>query len=191
MLSRWFPGNQKPRNPETRNFEQSHYESRIYEFTVPKQPNPSADSLEGKRTKPKRSMPIRNIDGVIKHLEDNASDELAHLESVGPEFFTTEQLLRLRGQWEVKNHLFRAFQQLVVRIAAISPVWVAGYFLFTLLKLRYLALLSLALFPLSFVVFFAGLAFIFKYFKGKGHLDRVGEMIAEELNRRKEAGKRE
>ncbi|MCB9266332.1 MAG: hypothetical protein H6558_14985 [Lewinellaceae bacterium] len=136
-------------------------------------------------------MPIRNIDGVIKHLEDNASDELAHLESVGPEFFTTEQLLRLRGQWEVKNHLFRAFQQLVVRIAAISPVWVAGYFLFTLLKLRYLALLSLALFPLSFVVFFAGLAFIFKYFKGKGHLDRVGEMIAEELNRRKEAGKRE
>ena len=136
-------------------------------------------------------MPIRNIDGVIKHLEDNASDELAHLESVGPEFFTTEQLLRLRGQWEVKNHLFRAFQQLVVRIAAISPVWVAGYFLFTLLKLRYLALLSLALFPLSFVVFFAGLAFIFKYFKGKGHLDRGGEMIAEELNRRKEAGKRE
>ena len=134
-------------------------------------------------------MPIRNIDGIIKHLEDNASDELAHLESVGAEFFTTEQLLRLRGQWEVKNYLFKVFQQLVVRIVAISPVWVGGYYLFAFLKLKYLALLSLALFPLSFVVFFAGLAFIYSYFKGKGHLDRVGEMIAEELNRRKDAAK--
>ena len=134
-------------------------------------------------------MPIRNIDGIIKHLEDHASDELAHLESVGAEFFTTEQLLRLRGQWEVKNHLFKAFQKLVVRIVAISPLWIAGYYLFAFLKLKYLALLSLALFPLSFVVFFGGLAFIYSYFRGKGHLDRVGEMIAEELTRRKEAGK--
>ena len=134
-------------------------------------------------------MPIRNVDGIIKHLEDNASDELAYLESVGPEFFTTEQLLRLRGQWEVKNQLFKAFQKLVVRIVAVSPVWIAVYYLLAFLGLKYLALLSLALFPLSFVVFFAGLAFIYSYFKGKGHLDRVGEMIAEELTRRKEAGK--
>ena len=134
-------------------------------------------------------MAIRNIDGIIKHLEDNASDELAYLESVGAEFFTTEQLLRLRGQWEVKNYLFKVFQQLVVRIVAISPVWIGGYYLLAFLKLKYLALLSLALFPLSFVVFFAGLAFIYSYFKGKGHLDRVGEMIAEELNRRKDAAK--
>ena len=133
-------------------------------------------------------MPIRNIDGIIKHLEDHASDELAHLESVGAEFFTTEQLLRLRGQWEVKNHLFKAFQKLVVRIVAISPLWIAGYYLFAFLKLKYLALLSLALFPLSFVVFFGGLAFIYSYFRGKGHLDRVGEMISEELTKRKRGG---
>ena len=134
-------------------------------------------------------MAIHNIDGIIKHLEDHASDELAHLESVGAEFFTTEQLLRLRGQWEVKNYLFKAFQKLVVRVVAISPAWIAVYYLLVFLKLKYLALLSLALFPLSFVVFFAGLAFIYSYFKGKGHLDRVGEMIAEELTRRKRAGK--
>lgn len=134
-------------------------------------------------------MPIHSIDGIIKHLEDNASDELAQLESVGPEFFTTEQLLRLRGQWEVKNYLFKAFQKLVVRIVAFSPAWIAGYYLLAFLKLKYLALLCLALFPLSFVVFFAGLVFIFSYFKGKGHLDQVGEMIAEELKRRKETGK--
>ncbi|MCB0580552.1 MAG: hypothetical protein KDD10_14730 [Phaeodactylibacter sp.] len=134
-------------------------------------------------------MPIRNIDGILRHLEDNASDELSHLESVGAEFFTTEQLLRLRGQWEVKNYLFKAFLKLVVRIVAISPVWIGGYYLFAFFNLRYLALLSLALFPLSFVVFFGGLVFIYSYFGGKGHLDRVGEMIAGELNRRKEAGK--
>ncbi|MCO6493197.1 MAG: hypothetical protein J5I98_32555 [Phaeodactylibacter sp.] len=130
-------------------------------------------------------MPIHNIDGILKHLEDNASDELAHLESVGPEFFTTEQLLRLRGQWEVKNYLFKAFLKLVIRIVAISPVWICGYYLLAFLGLRYLALLSLSLFPLSFVVFFAGLVFIYSYFRGKGHLDRVGEMIAGELGKRK------
>ena len=134
-------------------------------------------------------MPIHNIDGIIQHLEANASDELAHLESVGAEFFTTEQLLRLRGQWEIKNELFKIFQKLVIRIVAISPLWIAIYYLFTALKWKFLALLSLSLFPLSFVVFFAGLVFLYTYFRGKGHLDRVGEMIAEELSKRKKKGR--
>lgn len=130
-------------------------------------------------------MAIRDIESIIKHLEGNAADELSYLESVGVEYFTTEQLLRLRGQWEVKNHLFYYFQRLLIRIVAYSPVWIAGWFLLEWIKWHYLALLSLALFPLSFVVFFAGLAFMHTFFKGKGHLSRVGEMIGEELERRR------
>jgi hypothetical protein len=52
-----------------------------------------------------------------------------------------------------------------------------------------MALLSLALFPLSFAVFFASLAFVRTFFKGKGHLSRVGEMIGEELERRRKSPK--
>ena len=131
-------------------------------------------------------MVRRDIDSIIKSLESNAADELAYLESVGVGYFTTEQLLRLRGQWEVKHDLFDRFQQLLLRLVAYSPVWIGGWFLFEWLGWHYLALLSLALFPLSFVVFFAGLVFMRSFFKGKGHLSRVGEMIALELERRKQ-----
>jgi hypothetical protein len=131
-------------------------------------------------------MVRRDIDSIIKNLESNAADELAYLESVGVGYFTTEQLLRLRGQWEVKHDLFDRFQRLLLHLVAYSPVWIAGWFLFEWLGWHYLALLSLALFPLSFVVFFAGLVFMRSFFKGKGHLSRVGEMIAHELERRKQ-----
>lgn len=129
-------------------------------------------------------MPIRDIDQVLHFLEENAEDELSLLESTGPEYFTTSQLWKLRGQWEVKNRLFRQFQQLLLRIAAFSPLWILGWMLFYWIGWEYLALLSLFLFPVSFIVFFAGLYHLRRFFKGKGHLDSTGEMIVEALRRR-------
>ena len=129
-------------------------------------------------------MPIRDIDGILNYLEKEADDELAHLAAVGTEYFTSAQLLRLRGQWEVKNQLFRRFQKGLLWMAAVSPVWIGGWFLFRFLEMSYLALLCLALFPLSFLIFFAGLIFLYTFFHGQGHLDRVGEMIDAELKER-------
>ncbi len=129
-------------------------------------------------------MAIHDLDQVLNHLEDGAADELALLESTGPEFYSTGDLLRLRGQWEIKNQLFRFFNRLLLGIVAVSPVWIGLYFLASLLKWRYLSLLFLALFPLSFVVFFSGLLFMRRVFRGKGHLDNVGEMIVNELRQR-------
>jgi hypothetical protein len=134
-------------------------------------------------------MPIRDIDGILNYLEKEADDELAYLEATGAEYFTSAQLLRLRGQWEIKNQLFREFQKVLLWLVAVSPVWLGGWFLFRTLQLTYLALLSLALFPLSFVLFFAGLIFMFRFFRGKGHLDRVGEMIDAELQSRIRQGR--
>ena len=129
-------------------------------------------------------MAIYDLDQVLSHLEDGAEDELALLESTGPAFYSTGDLLRLRGQWEIKNQLFRTYNRLLLGTVAISPIWIGLYFLADLLGWRYLSLLFLALFPLSFVIFFAGLLFMRRYFRGKGHLDNVGEMIVTELRRR-------
>ncbi len=129
-------------------------------------------------------MTIRNIDGILNYLEKEADDELAYLENVGAEYFTSAQLLRLRGQWEIKNRLFRLFQSLLLRVVVVSPIWIGGWFLFEQLEMPYLALLSLAVFPLSFLLFFAGLLFMYTFFHSKGHLDRVGEMIDAELRQR-------
>ena len=131
-------------------------------------------------------MPIRNIDRLVGHLEENATDELAQLASLGAEYYSTEQLLRLRGQWEIKNQLFHLFQRVFIRIVAFSPIWLVLWWGCGLLKLKGLSLFFLSLFPLSFMIFFVGLWFMLTFFKGKGHLDRVGEMIAQELTKRKQ-----
>ena len=134
------------------------------------------------------NMPIRNTDRLLQHLEGNAADELGLLESVGVEYYSSEQLLRLRGQWEVKNALFHIFQRLLIRIAAFTAVWISLGFIQYFLHWNYPAFLMMALVPLSFLLFFGGLIFMRSFFKGKGHLDRVGEMISEELTRRRQAG---
>jgi hypothetical protein len=129
-------------------------------------------------------MAIRDLDQLLQSLEGQAEDELALLESTGPEYFTTAQLWRLRGQWEVKNRLFRSSQRWLLRLAAVSPGWIAGWWLLSLLGWRYLALLSLFLFPVSIFLFFTGLYYTHRLFRGKGHLDATGEMIVRELKGR-------
>jgi hypothetical protein len=130
-------------------------------------------------------MPRQNSDQLLSSLERDAADELSLLEETGAEFFTTEQLLRLRGQWEVRNQLFSFFQNLVLRIVSTAPFWLVLWGLFQWLEWSWLALAMLAMFPVSFLLFFAGLLFMHRFFRGKGHLDRVGELIAGELQKRK------
>lgn len=129
-------------------------------------------------------MAIYDIDGILKHLEKKAADELALLESTGAEFFSTADLLRLRGQWEIKNLLFRQLQRLLIYIAAGAPGWLLFWGLFDFLGWTWLALVFLALTPVSYLVFFAGLLFMRYFFRGKGHLEKVGEMIVVELRKR-------
>lgn len=129
-------------------------------------------------------MRRRNADSILKHLEKTSSDELAYLESVGAEYFSTTQLIRLKGQWEVKHQLFWQFQKVLIRIAASAPLWIMLWFAFDWLQWKGLSLIALALCPFSFFIFFAGLLFMRKFFKSKGHLENVGEMIDNELLRR-------
>jgi hypothetical protein len=126
----------------------------------------------------------RNTDGILNHLEKSAADELSYLESVGAEYFTTAQLIRLKGQWEVKNQLFGQVQQFLMRIAVWSPIWLVAWFVFDWLQWQLLAAICLTLFPISFFIFFIGLLFMRKFFKGKGHLETVGDMIDAELRKR-------
>ncbi|TXB62628.1 hypothetical protein [Phaeodactylibacter luteus] len=132
-------------------------------------------------------MAFRDIDHLLKSLEADAADELSELEAVGPELYSTAQLLRLRGQWEVKNTLFHQVQRFFVRLIALSPLWLLAWLGLRLLGLPYLSLIALAFFPFSFLAFFGGLYFVHRFFKGQGHLDRVGEAIAAELQQRSQA----
>lgn len=130
-------------------------------------------------------MPDRSIRGILELFERQAEDELNLLSDTGPEYFTTSQLLRLRGQWEVKNALFQFFQQIMMLVVAVSPIWIVLALLLFWLKWIVLALAIVLLFPLSFVFYFLGLWFMQKVFRGRGHLEGVWEVIGEELERRR------
>lgn len=131
-------------------------------------------------------MDSDHLDHLLKNLEQGAEDELSELESVGAPFYPTGQLLRLRGQWEVKNTLFKKFQRFFVGAVATSVVWLVLWGICLKLGLPRLGFLFLAFFPFSFLLFFFGLYFMNTFFKGQGHLDRVGEMISRELHERKQ-----
>jgi hypothetical protein len=134
-------------------------------------------------------MPGEPIDNLLKQLENRPADELAELEELGAAYFETGHLLRLRGQWEVKNALFHTFQQFFIRLMAVSPLWLVLWFFLARLGWTFASLFFLALFPLSFALFLGGLWFMQHFFKGSGHLDRVGKMISEELTKRQRARK--
>ena len=130
---------------------------------------------------------MQNVDHLLKQFEKDAADELAELDEVGPEVYETGLLLRLRGQWEVKNALFHIFQRFFIRIMAVSPLWLFLWFVFTRIGLSFVGLFFLALFPLSFVLFMGGMWFMQRFFKGRGHLDRVGQAISAELTKRQKS----
>ena len=129
-------------------------------------------------------MQHSDLNHLLKHLEQGAADELSELESLGAAYYPTGQLLRLHGQWEVKHTLFVKFQRFFIRTIAISPVWLVFWILCIKLGVPRIGLIFLSFFPFSFVLFFFGLYFMHTFFKGKGHLERVGEMISQELQKR-------
>jgi hypothetical protein len=135
-------------------------------------------------------MAEHNLNKTLTDMESNAEDELSFLFSTGAEYFTTAQLIRLKGQWEVKNYYFHRLHKTWIRMAALAPVWLCVWLLFDLVGLPVLGLIFLFFFPFSLVSFFVGMFLMRWLFPGKGHLDMVGDMIQEELIKRKAKEKR-
>lgn len=129
-------------------------------------------------------MEIRNLDNLLQELEQGATDELDFLWQTGAEYYSTAQLWRLRGQWEIKNDLFRRFQRLLLGIAAASPVWLLLSVGFLLMDVPRLATFCLLMFPITYFLFLMGQIFMRRYFKGRGHLEAVGAAIVAELRQR-------
>jgi len=130
-------------------------------------------------------MAPRDLDQMLQHLEANAENELAFLADTGAEYFSTAQLIRLKGQWQAKHALFRQLNFVLIRIVAFSPVSLILWMGAMALNFRLLGLLFLLFFPFSFLLFFGGQLFIRFAFKGNGHHEQVGEMIDRELEKRR------
>ena len=129
------------------------------------------------------------IDRYLTQVKTNAQDELAYFWDLEPHHFSTAELLRLLGQWEMKFKIFKQTQKFVLLIPTTAPVWLLASFTFGAFGWTRLASFFLVMFPLSFIIFFAGLYYIFITFRGKGHLEEVGERITCELQKRQSESK--
>lgn len=126
-----------------------------------------------------------SIQEILQDMEDHARDELAFLLSTGAEHYATEDLHRLMGQLEIKLQLHRKLTKFSMYLAASAPVWLLGWLLFGLLGWKVPALGCLILFPLTLVLFFAGMLAIRSYFKGQGELLEIKILIRAELQQRR------
>lgn len=130
-------------------------------------------------------MPVQpNLDETLQNMEEKAEDELSFLLSTGVEYFSTAQLMRLKGQWEIKNYYFHRLYKTWVRIGATAPIWLCIWLAFDLLGSPLIGFFFLFLFPLSLLIFFVGMMLMRRLFPGKGHLDMIGKMINNELKTR-------
>lgn len=132
-------------------------------------------------------MPIRNIDGIAKQLEEAAGNELRQLDELGPELYSTADLIRLRGQWQVKMELLVWLQEKMIRLLAWTPVWMIAYGIFDYLGWGILALIGLGMIPLTFVLYACGWYLLLRFCGRQSELESVSELIEEELMRRKRA----
>ena len=127
---------------------------------------------------------MASMEQTIAALEKKGKDELGLLFEVGPEYFTTADLIRLLGQWEIKTQLFQTLHKTLIWIGASSPAWLILGVLFHFIGLPYLASFALVLFPVSAISFVIGLIWMNSYFKSKGYLEHTEALIKGELRRR-------
>jgi hypothetical protein len=131
-------------------------------------------------------MSNQSIDKILDSIEKEASQGFDFLLSTGPEFFSTAELLEMRGRWKEKRELFRRLHAANIVLGASSPAWIVLGFIFGALGWQTPALLSLLCFPVLFLLFLGGAFFIRNHFKGRGYLDHVGQLIEGELARRRD-----
>jgi len=122
---------------------------------------------------------------MLQHLEEHAENELSFLADTGAEYFSTAQLIRLKGQWQVKHQLFKQFNLLLIRVIATSPIWLILWMAASALHWSLLGVCLLVLFPVSFLVFILGQFFLRFAFRGNGHHEEVGALIDQELEKRR------
>ncbi|MEO1516221.1 MAG: hypothetical protein AAFV95_14455 [Bacteroidota bacterium] len=134
---------------------------------------------------------MKPLNEQIHKIESMAGDELKYFLSVGPEYYSTAELLELVGMIKAKLKIFSKLHKLVILIGASSPAWVVLGFLCALVGVEQLAFYFTTLFPVSLVVCIAGAFWLKKEFNSKAYLEHVARTLRWELVKRQEAQEEE
>lgn len=127
---------------------------------------------------------------LLSDIEVKSSDDFAMLEDCGAEYFSTPDLLEMRGKWKEQMRMFKILHRANIYIGSTSPLWLVVAGVCGVLGLGRGVLFSLTLFPLTLFIFLGISIFLRQTYRSKGWLDFVGREINSELNRRQSEEKK-
>ena len=127
------------------------------------------------------------INQLLLDIERKAGNDFELLEECGAEYFSTSDLLEMRGKWREQMRIYRHLHKTAIIIAAVSPIWALIGYGFIYLNQVALAVLSLFLVPFSFLIFGALFFYLRRQFKSYSFLNYVGRLIETELTYRQDA----
>ncbi len=125
-----------------------------------------------------------DVQNILHKIEKDARNEFGQLTDIGAEFFSTAELLRLKGKWEATIQHYFMLNKILTITGATSPIWVILAFPIGLLGFDRLAYFIMGIFPISFFIYLIGSYFMKKHYKSKSHLNYIGAVISEELKKR-------
>lgn len=129
-------------------------------------------------------QPQPSIQEILNQIETGARNEFDQLADIGAEFYSTADLLRLRGKWEEANVTFQQLHKVLLYLGFSSPLWILLSLPIGLFGLERLAYFTLAFFPITFILFTVGSYLLKRRYNSRGYLEFIGSIINDELRKR-------
>ena len=125
------------------------------------------------------------LDKLLSGIEAKSKDDFAMLEECGAEYFSTADLLELRGRWKEQTRIFTKLHKANIILGASAPGWLVLAAICGINGLVKTATSAIFMFPIVFFVFILVAFFLRTQFRGKTYLEFIGREIDYELGRRK------
>lgn len=122
---------------------------------------------------------------LLSGIEAKAKNDFEMLEECGAEYFSTSDLLELRGRWKEQTRMFEKLHKANIIVGASAPIWLVLAAVFGICGLVRAATFSIFMFPMAFFLFIAAAFFLRSQYRSTGYLEFIGLEIEQELKKRK------
>lgn len=129
------------------------------------------------------------LDKKLHQLEMESAEELEILASVGATYFSTNDLIRLKGRLELKQEQFFYLQKIMLVWGLLAPAWVMIAVLAGFLGMTNAYLICLMIFPIDLFVLFVFRWLVLRYYKGNFYMNAIAYDIKTELRSRRKREK--
>lgn len=137
-------------------------------------------------------MENSSLHKTLENIEKEAEQDFTLLLSTSPAFFSTAELLEMRGRVRERQDIFTRLQKTNLWFGAIAPSWLLAGFIFGALGWITLATGAFLLFPISILFFLSGVFLLRTWLGTRGNLEHISLLIEMELGRRQQkSGKRD